>query len=255
MIGPARRIIAALTGVKADMDEVSVPASTGLARLWLELVAATVLGLLGALFGISTAIEAVAPRLHSGVSRLDDRTAIVIVCFALLVVCARWAVSIESRLRRDQPAALQYARLHAADPRPASRIRALIYRRPRYGPVSTGVITALFGLIAVGLAVGAVLYHAQADRSSFVQHHGTRATAIVFLVANRVSCTSRVCNDTAAILARLSPPVDGSSGTIVHYPAYAHLVGGEHITVLVDPKVPGYAELPGAPFGRRMPGS
>jgi predicted anti-sigma-YlaC factor YlaD len=243
-------MIAALTGVKTDMGEVNLPASTGVARLWLELVAATVLGVLGALFGISAAVQAVGPRLHSGITRLDDRTATVIVCLAVLVLCARWAVSIESRLRRNQPAAKEYARLHEADPRPASRVRALIYRRPRYGPVSAGVITALFGLLTVGLAVGAILYHSQADRSSLVQHHGTRAIAIVFLVGNRAGCTRRSCTDTAAILARLSPPVDGSSGTIVHYPAYSPLVPGDHVTVLVDPKDPGYAEIPGATFER-----
>ena len=243
-------MIAALTGVETDRGKVSVPASTGLARLWLELVAATLLGLLFALLGISVAVESVGPRLHSGISRLDDKSASVIVCLALMVLCARWAVSIESRLRRNQPAAQDYVRLHAADPRPASRIRALIYRRPRYGPVSAGVITALFGLIAVGLAVGAILYHSQADRSSFVQHHGIRATATVFLVGNRVGCTRRICNYTAAIIAKLSPPVDGSTGTIVHYPAYSRLVSGDHVTVLVDPKDPSYAELPGATFER-----
>jgi hypothetical protein len=250
MIGPRRRIIAALTGVETDTDRVNVPASPGPSRLWLELVAATVFGVVFALLGIGVAFQTAGPRLHSGISRLDDRTASLIACLVLMVVCARWAVSIESRLRRNQPAAREYARLHAADPRPASRVRALIYRRPRYGPVSAGVTTALFGLVAIALAVGTILYHSQSDRSSLVQHHGVRATAIVFLVANHVGCTRRICNDTAAILARYSPPLEGSVGTIVHYPAASRLVPGDHITVLADPNDPGYAELPGAAFER-----
>ena len=243
-------MIAALTGVKTDMDKVNAPASTGLARLWLELVAATVLGLLFALLGISVAVQAAGPRLHGSISRLDDRTASLIACVVLMVVCARWAVSVESRLRRNQPTAQDYARLQAADVVPASRIRRLIYRRPRYGPISAGVTTLLFGLIAIGLAVLTVLYHSESDRSSLVQHHGIRATATVFLVGNHVGCTRRVCNDTAEILARFSPPLDGSIGTMVHYPAYSHLVTGDRITVLVDPTDPGYGELPGAAFER-----
>ena len=41
---------------------------------------------------------------------------------------------------------------------------------------------------------------------------------------------------------------DGTSATVVHYPGYSNLSDGQRITVLVDPKQPDYAELPGDTF-------
>lgn len=56
------------------------------------------------------------------------------------------------------------------------------------------------------------------------------------------------CDWSAAILVAFPSRVDGVTRTIAHYQAFSKLIQGAPTTVLVDPKQPGYAELPGAPF-------
>jgi hypothetical protein len=46
----------------------------------------------------------------------------------------------------------------------------------------------------------------------------------------------------------LGSPVLGVSTTTVHYHARSYLASGERVSVLVDPRHPAYAELPGYPF-------
>ena len=46
---------------------------------------------------------------------------------------------------------------------------------------------------------------------------------------------------------QLAEPFQGNSTTVVHYPAFSDLDPGQVVHVLVDPRQPGYAELPGSP--------
>ena len=178
-------------------------------------------------------------------------------CIGLLVLCSRWAVRVEHRLRRHQPVAQAYesAVLPAAPAvdAPAAPARAAPARRSRrrgrrYGPVGTSVILGLQVIVALALVAGAISTYSQASRSSYVQHHGTEAGATVGSVDNTQHCSRSGCDWTAAIAVSLSPPVDGTHSTVVHYPDYSDLSAGDRVTVLVDPKQPGYAELPGSPF-------
>ena len=170
------------------------------------------------------------------------------ISFGLVVLSTRWAIRVEHRLRRHQPVAEAFAIAAAAQWRESRSSR--LSRRPRrhYGPVATGVALALFAGATIAFAVGSVSSHSQGVRSAFVQHHGTRASAIVESVDNTQHCSRSSCYYTAAILVTLSPPVNGVRTTVVHYAGFSELVAGETVIVLVDPKQPGYAEFPGSRF-------
>jgi len=227
------------------------------ARLWVELLVAVVLAVAFGLLGIGFVINAAGAQHHHGASR-GGQAVLAVVSLALMILCSRWALSVEHRLRRGQPVAQAFEAKHVtpapAEAKPVTPARKARVARPgargrrRYGPVGTSVILGIFVAGAVGFLVGAISSHSQAVRSSYVQHHGTSANAIVDSVVNTEHCSKNGCNYTAAILVTLSPPVDGARTTVVHYPDFSDLFTGEQVTVLVDPKQPGYAELPGATF-------
>ena len=217
--------------------------------LWLELLIAASLTVLLGLAGLGFLLNAVGAHQHRGGSRAGQAVGAAI-SFGLVVLSTRWAIRVEHRLRRRQPVAEAFA-IAAAAPAPAREVRSSPLRvRPRrhYGPVATGVALALFAGAAIGFAVGSVSSHSQGVRSAFVQHHGTRASAIVESVDNTQHCSRSSCYYTAAIVVTLSPPVDGVRVTVVQYAGFSDLVAGETVIVLVDPKQPGYAEFPGSRF-------
>lgn len=216
-------------------------------RLWIELVVAIGLAVLLGLLAIGFLVNAAGAHQHGGGSRAGQVLGAVI-SLGLLVLTTRWAIQIEHRLRGHQPVAQTFASAAVAtEPkrRPA-RVRA----RPRrhYGPVATGIVLAIFAAGTIGFVIGAISSYSQGLRSGYVQHHGTRANAIVDSVDNTQHCSKSSCYYTAAIGVTLNPPVDGASTTVVHYPGFSDLVSGESVIVLVDPKQPGYAELPGSRF-------
>jgi hypothetical protein len=106
----------------------------------------------------------------------------------------------------------------------------------------------LFAVIAVGCVGAAVAVYLEGARSSYVQHHGARVAAIVGSVANTQHCGRGGCYYTAAISVLMSREIKGRITTVVHYPGFSGLSAGELVTVLVDPRQPSYAELPGATF-------
>jgi hypothetical protein len=60
--------------------------------------------------------------------------------------------------------------------------------------------------------------------------------------------TSADKHPTSALAVRLSEPVNGHETTTVHIQGAPGYSPGAPVTVVVDPKDPGYAELPGAPY-------
>jgi hypothetical protein len=116
--------------------------------------------------------------------------------------------------------------------------------------IATGLTLGILGLFTVLSAITAIVDQSAATRSGYTQAHGVRTTAIVMVVGERKKCGAgtEACEYTAEILARLSPPVNGTAGTYIHYPGYSKLDRGQSTTVLVDPKEPTYAEIPGARF-------
>ncbi len=225
-------------------------------RLWVELVLACGLVVLLGLLELGFVIDAVGAHPHAGVSRLGQVLGAVI-CFGLLVLSSRWVIHVEHRMRRRQPIAQAFMSAQVAGTPPtadvagtpkARSVRHGGRRRHVYGPVGTGVFTALFAAGTIGLLVGAISSYSQGVRSGYVQDHGTRANAIVESVDNTQHCGRGGCYYTAAIQVTLSPPVDGARATVVHYPGYSDLIANEPVTVLVDPQQPGYAEFPGSRF-------
>jgi hypothetical protein len=219
---------------------------------WIRMAFAVVLVGLFALIAlglITLAVDAHGPRSSS---RAGD-----IVVLALMLGClfasTRFAIHAEHQLRRRQPTAQAWelttasAAPTSAGP-PATRRGTRRRRRRQYGPVAISIFLALFALGTVGCIAGAIAFYNQTERSSYTQDHGTRAQATVVYVDNTQSCGRYSCTWSAAITVSLSAPADGVSATVVHYPGYSNLSDGQQITVLVDPKQPDYAEVPGHAF-------
>jgi hypothetical protein len=204
-----------------------------------------VLSVLLAVAGIGLVLEAVGPHVH----RTNSRVAHVaggLFAIGLTVAAGRWAMLIEHRLRESDRAASSWH----VQPGTAPTRRAALRRR-HYGPIATGFLTVWFVVLTVGCVAEAVFHHSQAVRSSYVQHHGIRATATVVVVGEKHHCGAHACTYTSEILVRFSKPLHGAKGAFVFYPAYSHLSPGQQLTVLVDPKQPTYAEIPGVGFEKR----
>jgi hypothetical protein len=121
-------------------------------------------------------------------------------------------------------------------------------RRRRWGP--KGWLTATlvwYALVAavVGLVIGV---HAEVAQSSYVQAHGVRDSATVTDVYNHEG-SGRDATWEAQVTVDLQQPVDGATRSVVHVPYKDNSVDGDTITVLVDPRDPGYSELPGSAYG------
>lgn len=210
------------------------------ARMWIELILA--LGFAGAvaLAGLGFVIESVSGHEHSG-ARVGQAIGAAI-ALALLYVGTRWAIRCEHRLRRGLTAAQDAASKAMRD---AQRQR-LSRRRHRDGPVALTILGVIWTGLAIALAAGAVVNLSNAARSSYTQSHGVSVSGTVISVDNSTVCSARGgCSYSASILVRLSQPVGGVRLTTAHYPDSTDLVSGEPVTVLVDPKQPDYAELPG----------
>lgn len=166
-----------------------------------------------------------------------------LVIMVLGVACGWWAVHLEHRLR-GHPAGKIALNPVAAGPRRASWRTP---RRRRNGPVARAVFLGLWTAATVILAVTAVSLHSQGNRSSFVQAHGAPRSATVTRVDNIEHHGKYSAWYTAEIYATFLPPVDGRAITEVYVPKQVDYSLGQQVPVLVDPRQPGYAELPGTP--------
>ena len=117
-------------------------------------------------------------------------------------------------------------------------------------------IPLFIGVIFVVVSFGV---RSQAAKSSYVQDHGVQRTAVILSVNNIESTDTEwvgtgssrhqetTTSWTAEVVVRLAAPVGGQTQTTVHVPNRESDGPGTTLTVLVDPKEPGYAELPGSP--------
>ncbi|HWC85988.1 MAG TPA: hypothetical protein VG388_05595 [Solirubrobacteraceae bacterium] len=219
-------------------------------RLWILLGLAVALAAVFALLSLGFLVEATTTsRVHSTSSRVGDAVGAA-VCLALVVVLSRASIHLEHRLRASHPAAQALAASEM--PSGTARWTSLFgwKRRGRYSPVGGAVSLVVFIAATIGFAVGAVSDHAQAVRSSYVQHHGTPATGTVDTFTNTRHCSRSGCSYTAAVTVTLRGSVAGTVLTVAHYPRFANVFPGEPVNVLVDPRERAYAEFPGAPFKR-----
>jgi hypothetical protein len=244
----------------------SRPAPERSARLWIEFAVSWALTIFLASAVIAATVNGTRDR-DKGLA-----VGIVVLDLVLFALCARWALHCEHRLRGGHPPAhapraqpvIGAAAAPAAAAEPAAATSAQAARasglqpRPRGGflrgslhsPVGLSLLVFFLVTSALASVAGAIDSHGKAVRSSFVQHHGTPADATVSSVHNIRTCYRRrfsdnYCDYSAEVVVTLNPSVDGVTRTTVHYPHFAALNDGDTIAVLVDPKQPDYAELPG----------
>lgn len=133
------------------------------------------------------------------------------------------------------------------------------------GALAMILVGAIFAVVGIGLLIGSFFARSGADVSAYTQSHGVHENAIVQNVAVTTqdhcsnstsgrhgfhSSTSQNCSVTydARITVTLPRPVSGQSTSVVHVGQNVSYARGQAVAVLVDPKEPGYAELPGQPY-------
>ncbi len=207
-----------------------------------SIVAAVVFGL-ASLAGIAGATGSASERARSGETFAGD-VVLAIVAAIIGGLCIAFAVHMEHRLRRHQPAAKAWA---GSAPTSFWPVRVRTGGGRRYSPGVTIFSIVLFTGIFAGLVVGAVVTHGEADRSARVQHHGIPRLAVVVAAQNHYHSTKGGGYYTADIRVIFSPPVQGQSTTVVRFPGRSNARPGEFQQILIDPRNTGYAELPGSP--------
>lgn len=214
------------------------------------LVAAVLVGFLfalAALGGVLGAASTASERVRRGETFGGD-IALAIVSTMVVVICVLVAAHLEHQLRRHHPVARSWNGLAEQEmPNPSLALRLGRGRAGRYSPVAMAINVILFTGGSVGFAVGAVVMHSDADRSARVQHHGIPRVASVQSFRNNYHSSRGGGYYTADIYVSFTPPVEGTTTTVVHYPGHVDPPVGADYRVLVDPTDPGYAELPGSP--------
>lgn len=168
------------------------------------------------------------------------------ISLCVLVASARVTAELEHRLRSQRPEAQALEAAHSA------RQARLRRHHHRFSPATMALTCLLFTCVAVALVALGIDSQASDARSAMVQGRGTRVAGIVQAVHNHQYCQAvaggagtSACIPRAEIVVRLDRPVGGVRTTTAHYPYLSFLRVGQAVTVLVDPRQPTYAELPG----------
>lgn len=224
------------------------------AKLWTLLVLAIAIGIAAALVAFALLIGAIEPRHHGKPNSLGQAIALV-ACLSVLLLFSRAVIVIEHRLRRHGPEAQALDAAHTARVQGNPSRGVLRRRRHHFGPLGTMVFCLVEFSATAAFVILTISSHSQDARSSFVQHHGTKAGGVVRSIDNRTICDpdprgAHTCFPSAGITVSLTAATDRVRTTTVHHAGPSHVHIGERISVLLDPRQPGYAELPGAPYRR-----
>jgi hypothetical protein len=112
--------------------------------------------------------------------------------------------------------------------------------------VAQGLFITSFGIL---LVLDTFLSHAQVAESSSTQASEIRENATVTHVDTEQSYSQDGGYYAATHLTVTLPvPVSGRTSTVVNLPYIANYTDGQVVAVLVNPRDPGYAELPGRPY-------
>jgi hypothetical protein len=203
----------------------------------------TVLGSVAALLAATGCFVGCLTEVSALGSEHDAPAAVLIAAAAGFAVAAvvliRVAIRLEHRFNSAQP---------AAQATPAAARRTPV-RRPRNGPASRiAGIAIVIGAI-VGVTTLAVHLHSQAVLSSYTQHHGLMRRATVEAVHPVSHDTSHDAWTTYDYDVALAAPAGPATRTVAHDPSrdFRRFDQGDTISVLIDPRQPDYAELPGIP--------
>jgi hypothetical protein len=208
----------------------------------------TALGAAAALLGATACFVGCAAEV-SALGREHQTSAVILIAVAVAfgvaaVVLVRVAIRLEHRFRSGgtgQSAGRGRAARGSAAPTPAWRIHN--------SPVTRTVGVVLIAGVVAGLTALTFSLHGQAAQSSYTQHHGLarRATVEAVRPVNHATSTQAwTTYDYDVVLAEPAGPV---TRTVAHDPTQdlQRFDQGNVISVLVDPRQPAYAELPGIP--------
>jgi hypothetical protein len=226
--------------------------------------APTVLGAVAALLAATACFVGCATEVSALGSGHSTPAAVLIgaaAAFAVgAVVLVRVAIRLEHRFRATGPAARaggtgsQAAGTGSQAAGSGSRAAPSVGRRvpgrhPRNSPVTR--IAGIVIIIGAGVTLTAITFqlHSQAALSSYTQRHGLARDATVEVVRPVNHGTSHDSWTTYDYDVALAVPAGPASRTVAHDPArdFQRFSPGAKISVLVDPRQPGYAELPGIP--------
>jgi hypothetical protein len=121
----------------------------------------------------------------------------------------------------------------------------LLTRLRRHGWLLLALLLVVFTVFFAFAAAGS---KSSAARSARLHRDGIRVVGTVAAVANHRSShgtDARHSQYTSDVTVSLPSPVQGHATTRLHFSHTARLIVGQPVTVLVDPRNPGYAEQPG----------
>jgi hypothetical protein len=122
-------------------------------------------------------------------------------------------------------------------------------RRPAHAPATVAAEALVFLAVTVFMVVGTIQTYSGAERSSYTQAHGVSETAVADSVQNIASHSSHGGTTyTNQITITVQQPEAGDGSATVYGQGMTPVQPGDTLTVLVDPKQPSYAEIPGQPY-------
>ena len=201
--------------------------------------AGTALGAVAALLGATACFVGCATEVSALGREHQTPAAVLIVVAAAFaagaVVLVRVAIRLEHRFRSGGAAA------PARRGRPAWRVHD--------SPVTRIVGVVLIAGVVAGLTALTLQLHGQAAQSSYTQHRGLARRATVEAVHQVSHATSTQAWTTYDYDVALARPAGRVTRTVAHDPTqdFQRFDRGDVISVLVDPRQPAYAELPGIP--------
>jgi hypothetical protein len=212
-------------------------------RFVVTIVCASALGLVLAFLGLLLLIGGLVTR--HGPDWADVAVAIVIL--GCVAVCCVWIMHLEHRLRGHPSGKIAFQ----PDSLPrGAHARWTTPRRRRNSPVTEAIMVVVWTALTIGSVVSAFHLHEQSELSGYVQASGLPRSATVISVANIQHRRKSSTWYTAHVTAYLITPATGYAATTVYVPFGVSYHPGAHIPVLVDPRQPGYSELPGSPYTR-----
>jgi hypothetical protein len=121
----------------------------------------------------------------------------------------------------------------------------------RRGTHAPGTL-ALWALALVGVTLIMVFVtlhvHSEAQRSAYTQAHGVSETATADDVQTFTTHNKGNTTYTYQIDVTIAHPTVGDGSATVYGQGITSVQQGDTLTVLVDPRQPSYAEIPGAPY-------